>query len=428
MYNFGYIFANASNSNAFWVLLFIVLSFYIAPDVQIITDGGNYYEIEYTSPVFEFDNIPVIWWNKISFESYKLPTTLQCGGYRCAVQPYTKRESVKDIVAAYVFHPHKLSPQDFPLLPRHPAIIVWGVLLEETPLYCIECMHEQVITQFNYSSTFSRYSDIPFTLRYIVSLNNITSKVHYVETSKKNALLKQISPILYLQTHCKTTTERDVYVQELMKLRPIDSYGKCINNKNLSSKLIDHYIFHLDSIEQLSFIARYKFMIAIENSVCEDYITEKMWRALHLGVVPIYFGSPSIRDWLPNQKSAILLQDFPTPRLLSEHIDRLLANDDLYEEYLEHKTKGVITNKYLIEQANARPYQTNLLHVMDEFACFLCKKLHESKIRPLQHRVINGSHFSCPLPTSALTLNVNPKTTYTKRILKILEMTGTMYK
>lgn len=45
----------------------------------------------------------------------------------------------------------------------------------------------------------------------------------------------------------------------------------------------------------MSFLARYKFILAIENGVCEDYITEKFWRPLMIGVIPIYFGSPSIR-------------------------------------------------------------------------------------------------------------------------------------
>lgn len=36
-------------------------------------------------------------------------------------------------------------------------------------------------------------------------------------------------------------------------------------------------------------------MIAIENAACPDYITEKFWRPLVIGVVPIYFGSPTIK-------------------------------------------------------------------------------------------------------------------------------------
>jgi len=36
-------------------------------------------------------------------------------------------------------------------------------------------------------------------------------------------------------------------------------------------------------------------MIAFENAACPDYITEKFWRPLIMGVIPIYFGSPTIK-------------------------------------------------------------------------------------------------------------------------------------
>lgn len=56
----------------------------------------------------------------------------------------------------------------------------------------------------------------------------------------------------------------------------------------------DDYLNTLDTDEFYKFIARYKFVIAYENSVCNDYITEKLWRPLSLGVVPIYFGAPNV--------------------------------------------------------------------------------------------------------------------------------------
>lgn len=49
-----------------------------------------------------------------------------------------------------------------------------------------------------------------------------------------------------------------------------------------------------NSEEFLHFVAQYKFTIAFENAVCEDYITEKLWRPLTVGSIPIYLGSPSI--------------------------------------------------------------------------------------------------------------------------------------
>ena len=41
-------------------------------------------------------------------------------------------------------------------------------------------------------------------------------------------------------------------------------------------------------------ISKYKFMLTLENAVCPDYITEKLWRALQLGVIPIYLGRSSL--------------------------------------------------------------------------------------------------------------------------------------
>lgn len=41
--------------------------------------------------------------------------------------------------------------------------------------------------------------------------------------------------------------------------------------------------------------AKYKFSFAMENAICDDYITEKLWRPLMLGSVPIIHGSPKIK-------------------------------------------------------------------------------------------------------------------------------------
>lgn len=49
------------------------------------------------------------------------------------------------------------------------------------------------------------------------------------------------------------------------------------------------------SPELLNKIGDYKFSIAFENALCEDYITEKLWRPLIVGSVPIYIGSPSVK-------------------------------------------------------------------------------------------------------------------------------------
>ena len=49
----------------------------------------------------------------------------------------------------------------------------------------------------------------------------------------------------------------------------------------------------------LRLMARYKFTIVAENGVCDDYITEKLWRTLTVGSVPIIIGSKKIRVRCP---------------------------------------------------------------------------------------------------------------------------------
>ena len=42
---------------------------------------------------------------------------------------------------------------------------------------------------------------------------------------------------------------------------------------------------------------RYKFVLVVENSEAEDYITEKLLLALSADTVPIYFGAPNVGDY-----------------------------------------------------------------------------------------------------------------------------------
>jgi len=40
---------------------------------------------------------------------------------------------------------------------------------------------------------------------------------------------------------------------------------------------------------------KYKFSLAFENAICDDYITEKLWRPLLVGSVPVVMGSPKVK-------------------------------------------------------------------------------------------------------------------------------------
>lgn len=354
---------------------------------------------------YEHSEYPVIlWWTKEfpgTMETKHCPEYIKCSIYSNGSVPYGNN------VDAYLFYGSTIDFSNLPLPKKSEHI--WGLYHEESPRNVEELMHEQILRIFNYSSTLSRYSDVPFPLQHLESIEHITNKEYFVTTFEKNIYLTEIAPVMYLQSDCETSTERDAYVKELMKYIEVDSYGSCLNNKKLPSKFVDDYLNHLSDDDFLKFIAKYKFIIAIENGVCEDYVTEKFWRAIRIGSVPIYFGSPSIRDWLPNKKSAILLEDFPTPKLLSEHLKKLLEDDLLYEQYLEHKIYQIITNERLITEFRMRPHQMDSLKTIEEFECFICDKLHKRRKGIYDKRIVDKRHYNCPKPLSALSLAVNPQ-------------------
>lgn len=206
---------------------------------------------------------------------------------------HSNRQS--ELFQIFLFYGSSIEIDDFPL-PRKRGDN-WILFHEESPKNIPFIMFQPAISLFNYTATFSRHSNFPLTLHYLNNLEEITSRKYLKSIAKKNQLQRDetLAPVLYLQSICSTFSYRDEYVRELGKFIPIDSFGKCLKNRTFRNpRLRKDYLDTIFSDEFYNFISRYKFMIAYENGVCDDYVTEKFWRTLHVGVVPIYFGSPSI--------------------------------------------------------------------------------------------------------------------------------------
>lgn len=56
--------------------------------------------------------------------------------------------------------------------------------------------------------------------------------MYYLRVEQKNKYLDTIAPVLYIQSDCDTPIGRDYLVKKLSKYIRIDSYGKCLTNKN----------------------------------------------------------------------------------------------------------------------------------------------------------------------------------------------------
>uniref|UniRef100_A0A8C3DWP8 Fucosyltransferase n=1 Tax=Corvus moneduloides TaxID=1196302 RepID=A0A8C3DWP8_CORMO len=257
----------------------------------------------------------LLWWSGSLFPHFPGDTErIDCRRGSCLVTR-SRRVARHRRTKALIFYGTDFRAYEAPL-PRLPHQ-TWALFHEESPM--------------------NNYSDYPLTLQWLPGTGYLRAPA--VALAEKDAWRRKgYGPVLYMQSHCDVPSDRDRYVRELMKYIQVDSYGKCLHNRELpSERLRDTSTATTEDSEFMTFIARYKFHLALENAICDDYMTEKLWRPMHLGAVPVYRGSPAVRDWMPNNLSIILIDDFDSPQELAKYLDFLDKNGEEYLKYLEYK-------------------------------------------------------------------------------------------
>jgi glycoprotein 3-alpha-L-fucosyltransferase len=99
-----------------------------------------------------------------------------------------------------------------------------------------------------------------------------------------------------------------------------------------------------------------------------DYITEKFWRSLSNGAIPIVLG-PKRQDYerVAPPNSFIYAQDYNNYQILAKHLNHITTNKNLYQFY--HKWRINYETRYLGQ------------HVEPFRFCQLCYKLNTNKDR-----------------------------------------------
>lgn len=95
--------------------------------------------------------------------------------------------------------------------------------------------YKEWLQYFNFTSTFSRHSNLPMTTYYLPNIDNLTTPAYTVPIGEKSRHKDQ-ALVLFMQSDCDTMSGRDDYVKELMKYISVDSYGKCLKNKKLPER------------------------------------------------------------------------------------------------------------------------------------------------------------------------------------------------
>ena len=220
---------------------------------------------------------------------------------------------------------HMRDSLDLP--PDHLASQKWVFAIKESPIHTYVNL-PQLQGIFNLTMTYARSAQVPWVYGLCKPLPpNATSKY----SKEFNYAAKKKHLVAWFVSNCRTPSRRETYAQDLSEHIDVHKHG-CGGKYNCPKSEASACDRRLND--------DYKFYLSFENSLCRDYVTEKLWRILQINVVPIVLGSANYSEILPPH-SYIDVLDFASPRHLADYLKVLNANDTLYNEYFSWREKYV---------------------------------------------------------------------------------------
>jgi alpha-1,3-fucosyltransferase len=166
--------------------------------------------------------------------------------------------------------------------------------------------------------------------------------------------------IAWFVSNCEAFNRRQDLVKRMQQLIDIDVYGKC---GNLTCKGTD--------CEQL-LTTTYKFYLSFENSLCQDYVSEKLYKALQQYTIPLVFNGLKDKTLFAPPKSVIDVDEFDTVEDLVNYLKFLMSNPREYLKYFWWK------KHYSVER-----------HLFRHTYCDLCQKLNNDSFMAEKHQYEN---------------------------------------
>ena len=162
--------------------------------------------------------------------------------------------------------------------------------------------------------------------------------------------------IAWFVSHCQTESKREVIANIIRNHTDVDIYGSC--GELTCSRQVDDYCYRMLS-------EQYKFYLSFENSICTDYVTEKLFKVMKYDVIPIVYGGADYASILP-ENSYIDVRNFSSIEKFISYIQYVGNDEKVYKSYFEwrkfYKVSNVNRNQALCDVLTStdvvsRPYE-----------------------------------------------------------------------
>ena len=206
---------------------------------------------------------------------------------------------------------------------------------------------------FNWTMTYRLDSDI------VYKYANVLERQNKTDIANKNydrIVEEKVNKAVWFVSHCRTKSRREHYVREMQKVMGVDIFGGCgvVPPCPKGSKNMD------ECIERCAL--GYKFYLAFENTLVEDYVTEKVFRWFNRDIIVGVRGGSNYSRILP-PGTFVDAGDFKSPVELGNYLAELAQDNKRYTDYLKRKYNYYSTTKFVpAQEANCKlcEYLNNL--------------------------------------------------------------------
>lgn len=280
--------------------------------------------------------------------------------YPCAFNcKFTYNKSAIETADAVGFHDADL-PLVFPKRTKEDQI--WFYLNLESPVFSKAKEYRNI---FNWTMSYRTDSDVFAPYGNYEPLSCSQAVLAKKKWGLRDFAANKTKMVAWVCSNCHDVGGRMDYAKKLAGYINVNIYGKCGKfdcSRGTTARFSD---------DCKSKLKEYKFYLALENSICYDYVTEKYWQnALENDLVPIVMGGADYnRIGIPG--SYINVKDFKTVKKLADYLSYLDQNHTAYNEYFQWKTMFKLSTPYT-------------------YGCTLCSALHSNKAT--QFKVIPSLH------------------------------------
>lgn len=300
----------------------------------------------------------VLFWGKCYHKEWSKSYMMQPGQRSCGTGRlqclFTDNRDLYDEADAVVFHAVSDNLTDIPNLSLRPHKQRW--VFHNMEAYYNHTFNRKpwLVGLFNWTHTFLSSSDVPIPYGWITQGGNLMGGFD----SNHNYLEGRTKSVVALISDC--ARRRLKFVTRLSKYIDVVVYGRCgIGGCPRKTK------------ECWDTVRTFKFYLALENHVCNDYVTEKLYiNALRHMIVPVVLGGANYSNHIVAPPSSYInALEFDSVEDLALYLHHVGSNPQLYNSYFHWHS-----------QYTVHYHLDNTMHTF----CDLCEALHD-RSRPHKH-------------------------------------------